>query len=144
MRLLRPGGGHGQTQTLRLADTLAAVQAGEPRALIRHFVHTFHPGLSAVLRGQLVLYGPKLRDVDHVARLPAHWRNLYEQHPCGLLDCSVAGVPGRATEDPYTQDVRAVADGSPRPRLLLLGRYLTRLVQELVAPDPSHSFRLNK
>ncbi|MEN9474113.1 MAG: hypothetical protein RIS48_833 [Pseudomonadota bacterium] len=143
MRLLRPGDGHGQVQTLHLADTLAALQAAEPGALTRHFVHTFYPGLSAVLRGQLVLCGPKLRDVDHVARLPAHWRNLYQQHPCGLLNPSMAGVSGHATQDPYLQDVLTVADRSLRLRLVLLGRYLAQLVQELLAPDPSPRFNLN-
>ncbi len=132
MRLLRPGGGHGQTQTLYLADTLEALHAGEAGALARHFVHTFYPGLSAVLRGQLVLCGPQLRDAEQVAGLPAYWRGLYEEHPCGLLHPSIAG-PG--TEDPYSLDLLTVADNSLHLRLRLLGRYLKQLVQELVKPS---------
>ena len=138
IRLLRPGGGHGQTQTLHLADTLGAVHAGEPWALTRHFVHTFYPGLSAVLRGQLVLCGPELREADHVARLPAYWRGLYEQHPCGLLHPSMVDGTCHATEDLYSQDVLTVADSSLRLRLHLLGSYLKQLVRELATPRTSH------
>lgn len=142
MRLLHPGGGHGQTQTLHLANTLNAVHAGEARALARHFVHTFYPGLSAVSRGQLVLCGPELRDADHVARLPAYWRGLYEQHRCGLLHPALVRNARDMTEDPYSQDVLTVTDDSLRLRLRLLGRYLKRLVQELVTPHTSHPFNL--
>jgi hypothetical protein len=135
MRVLRPGGGHGQTQTLYLADTLELVHAGEACALARHFVYTFYPGLSAVLRGQLVLCGPALRDADQVARLPAYWRGLYEEHPCGLLHPSIVASASPRTEDPYSQDLLIVADNSLHLRLRLLGSYLKQLVQELIKPS---------
>lgn len=138
MRLLRPGGGPGQTQTLHLANTLGAIDAGEPVALTQHFVHTFYPGLSAVVRGQLVLCGPRLREADHVTHLPAYWRSLYEQHPCGLLHPFMLGAACHMTEDPYAQDMLTVADNSLRLRLRLLGSYLKQLIQELLAPRTSH------
>lgn len=142
MCLLRPGGSQGQTQTLPLANTLSAVHAGEAGALIQHFVHTFYPGLSAVLRGQLVLCGPELREADHVARLPAYWRGLYEQHRCGLLHPALVRSARYMAEDPYSQDVLTVTDDSLRLRLRLLCSYMKQLVQELVTPHTSHPFNL--
>jgi hypothetical protein len=126
--LMRPDSQGGGTQTVAVANTSSAVRAGHPGAWIHHFVHTFYPGLNAVARGQLTLSGPELREQSLVHQLPDYWRELYQRHPCGLLNEALFMPPEEGPSPSYFAcDAYAAANNKLDFKLQLCWKYL-RLV----------------
>ncbi|MFZ4537066.1 hypothetical protein [Propionivibrio sp.] len=116
LRIFRPAS-HGlapEIIALPIANTAHYLPLHPQQNWLQHFVHIFYPGLHAVARDQIKLFGLELRDVADVAKLPEHWQSLYHAHSCGLLNESML-QPAVATDPAlrYASDACAVA-GLPR------------------------------
>ena len=94
-----------------------------------HFLGTFFPGLGAVRRGELRLFGPSLRSLREVENLPAEWRQIYRESPCGLInDTWLQANPVINSDLAFASD--ALAAASPEKPLNIfkhLMPYLSRV-----------------
>jgi hypothetical protein len=98
---------------------------------LAHFIQTFYPGLQAVARGDIRLFGPALRDANALAKLPTEWQSLYHNHPGGLLNESV--LDATASTDPvmrYASDACAAAGLGTATRLKILGCYFRKVLRD--------------
>lgn len=103
---------------------------GTPRALLHHFVATFYPGLISVLRGHLVLFGPRIRSIQDVKALPLEWSRIYQESRCGLLQEAIfADADMQSEELQFVSDLLAGKNKQLIARLLL--QYLTCLSREI-------------
>ncbi len=131
--LPRPGMGMPLELRLPLAPPRWAFGSGEPRAWARHFQHTFYPGLAQVAACRLRLVGLTPRPLAEIGLLHEDWRNLYQDHVCGLLnEALLMDRCGQEPELQFASDALASA-GAPRG---LLKRYLRRVARDLVGAAP--------
>lgn len=131
-----PRSGMGMPVELRLplAPPRWAFIDREPRAWARHFQHTFYPGLAQVAHCRLRLVGPTPRPLAEIGTLHEDWRNLYQDHACGLLnEALLMDRCGQEPELQFASDALACAGAPPG----LLKRYLACVARDLFGSAPA-------
>lgn len=125
----RPGLGMPTEVRLPFAPPRWAFQSPAPRPWLRHFAHTFYPGLAEVGDSWLRLVGPTPRPLAEIAMLPEDWRDLYRRHACGLLnEALIMDRWGRDPDMQFASDALACAGSPPG----LLRRYLAQVVRDFL------------
>lgn len=123
----RPGLGMPTEVRLPFAPPRWAFQSPTPRPWLRHFTHTFYPGLTEVSHSWLRLVGPTPRPLAEIAMLPDDWRDLYLRHSCGLLnEALIMDRCGRDPDMQFASDALACAGSPPG----LLRRYLIQVLRD--------------
>ena len=124
---------------LRLVLPQQVFRTRAPRPWLRHFCQTIYPGLAEVVRGNVRLVGPTLRGLQEVRQLPDHWRRLYGETHCGLLNEMLISAPAAANADEqFASDALAAAQqGQRHVARTLLRRYLGRVLRDFGRAMPS-------
>jgi len=106
---------------------------GHSKPWARHFSHTFYPGLTEIIQGNIRFAGPTLRAIQEVRQLPDDWRRIYGEARCGLLNDGITQyVPDLSLDEQFACDALAyVQQNRWRDKLTLLRRYLRKVFLDL-------------
>ncbi len=131
--LPRPGQVEPTEIRLELADPRHAFRSDQTLDWIKHFRHTFYPGLREVTQGRLALVGPTLRPLAKVRQLHAEWRALYAENRSGLINEGLLQYAEFSLEEmQFASDAMACASQTqPRQTRQLVRQYLARVLREL-------------
>ncbi len=143
--LPRPGQIEPDSLPIKLTLPREIFIAGEPKPWARHFSHTFYPGLTEVIRGNIRFAGPTMRAIQEVRQLPDDWRRIYGEARCGLLNDGINQyAPDLSLDELFACDALAcVQQNRWQDKFMLLRRYLRKVFLDL-AGISKHPLKQNQ